>query len=167
MKKSHTCIRRVQHWVFLQCLKTWPCPNSKLLVLDGVSDPGNLGTILRLADWFGIFHVVCSSTSVSCYNPRPKPVWASRHACNVCTHHYPNFWPTSSFLFTQQYWEVIRYMKNTCLPCNFNGQWSPWDFSKGPVLCPASNTHSFCGVGASRKLKCCYGHSHSTVWISS
>lgn len=40
------------------------------VVLDGVSDPGNLGTILRLADWFGISYVVCSSTSVSCYNPK-------------------------------------------------------------------------------------------------
>lgn len=36
-----------------------------LLALDGVQDPGNLGTILRIADWFGIRHVLCSSAKAS------------------------------------------------------------------------------------------------------
>ena len=40
------------------------------LALDGVRDPGNLGTILRTADWFGVRHVVCSRDTVSCYNPK-------------------------------------------------------------------------------------------------
>lgn len=40
------------------------------LVLDGIRDPGNLGTILRLADWFGIKDVVCSPESADCYNPK-------------------------------------------------------------------------------------------------
>jgi TrmH family RNA methyltransferase len=44
--------------------------NETLLVLDGVADPGNLGTLIRLADWFGIFHVVCSTNTVSCFNPK-------------------------------------------------------------------------------------------------
>lgn len=40
------------------------------VVLDGVSDPGNLGTILRIADWFGIEQVVASTHSVDPYNPK-------------------------------------------------------------------------------------------------
>lgn len=38
--------------------------------LDGVRDPGNLGTIIRLCDWFGIKNLVCSSDTVDCYNPK-------------------------------------------------------------------------------------------------
>ncbi|MCQ2605283.1 MAG: RNA methyltransferase [Bacteroidales bacterium] len=40
------------------------------LALDGVQDPGNMGTIIRLADWFGIQHVVCSQECVDVYNPK-------------------------------------------------------------------------------------------------
>ncbi|CAZ94828.1 TrmH family RNA methyltransferase [Zobellia galactanivorans] len=41
-----------------------------VLVLDDVRDPGNLGTIIRLCDWFGIEHLVCSLNTVDCYNPK-------------------------------------------------------------------------------------------------
>jgi RNA methyltransferase, TrmH family len=41
-----------------------------VLVLDGIRDPGNLGTIIRIADWFGINAVVCSETTVDLYNPK-------------------------------------------------------------------------------------------------
>ncbi|MEO9077394.1 MAG: RNA methyltransferase, partial [Gelidibacter sp.] len=45
--------------------------SDKLIVaLDAVRDPGNLGTIIRLCDWFGIDHLVCSETTVDCYNPK-------------------------------------------------------------------------------------------------
>ncbi|WP_031428094.1 TrmH family RNA methyltransferase [Flavimarina sp. Hel_I_48] len=40
------------------------------LVLDDVRDPGNLGTIIRLCDWFGITHLICSAQTVDCYNPK-------------------------------------------------------------------------------------------------
>ena len=40
------------------------------LVLDGIQDPGNLGTIIRLADWFGIEQVICSEDTVDVYNPK-------------------------------------------------------------------------------------------------
>jgi TrmH family RNA methyltransferase len=40
------------------------------LALDGIRDPGNMGTILRLADWFGISQIVCSPDTVDCYNPK-------------------------------------------------------------------------------------------------
>lgn len=40
------------------------------LVLDDIKDPGNLGTIIRIADWFGIEHIVCSAETVDVYNPK-------------------------------------------------------------------------------------------------
>ena len=40
------------------------------LALDDIRDPGNLGTIVRLADWFGIEHVLCTKESVDLYNPK-------------------------------------------------------------------------------------------------
>jgi TrmH family RNA methyltransferase len=39
-------------------------------VLDGVQDPGNMGTIIRTADWFGIANIICSDDSVDVYNPK-------------------------------------------------------------------------------------------------
>ena len=44
--------------------------NKLVLALDAVRDPGNLGTIIRLCDWFGIEHLVCSETTVDCFNPK-------------------------------------------------------------------------------------------------
>lgn len=41
-----------------------------ILVLDGIQNPGNLGTIIRLCDWFGVGNLVCSSDTVDCYNPK-------------------------------------------------------------------------------------------------
>ncbi|MFN3588039.1 MAG: TrmH family RNA methyltransferase [Spirosomataceae bacterium] len=41
-----------------------------ILVLDGIKDPGNLGTIIRLADWYGIPNIVCSDDTVEFYNPK-------------------------------------------------------------------------------------------------
>lgn len=40
------------------------------LVLDHIQDPGNLGTLIRTADWFGIRHLVCSPDTVDCFNPK-------------------------------------------------------------------------------------------------
>jgi len=40
------------------------------LLLDDIKDPGNLGTIIRIADWFGIGQVLCSETTVDLYNPK-------------------------------------------------------------------------------------------------
>ncbi|SRR6056297_453826 len=41
-----------------------------IVLLDGVQDPGNLGTIIRLCDWYGIANLVCSTDTVDCYNPK-------------------------------------------------------------------------------------------------
>lgn len=40
------------------------------LALDDIRDPGNLGTIIRIADWFGITQIVCSKECADCYNPK-------------------------------------------------------------------------------------------------
>ena len=44
--------------------------NNLVLALDKVQNPGNLGTIIRLADWFGITDIVCSVDSADCFNPK-------------------------------------------------------------------------------------------------
>jgi TrmH family RNA methyltransferase len=62
-------------------------PASELvLALDGVQDPGNLGTIVRLADWFGIEYVVCSPDSADAYGP--KAVQAAMGALARVKVHY-------------------------------------------------------------------------------
>lgn len=41
-----------------------------VIMLDGINDPGNLGTIIRTADWFGISHIICSENCADVYNPK-------------------------------------------------------------------------------------------------
>jgi len=59
-----------------KCIAIFKRPDSSLLinqftiVLDGIQDPGNMGTILRLADWFGVKQLVCSKDTVDCYNSK-------------------------------------------------------------------------------------------------
>lgn len=45
-------------------------PNTLSLALDGLQDPGNLGTIIRIADWFGIESIYCSKDTADLYNPK-------------------------------------------------------------------------------------------------
>ena len=59
-----------------------------VLVLDGVQDPGNLGTIIRTCDWFGVKDIVCSTDSADCYNP--KVVQATMGALGRVRVHYAN-----------------------------------------------------------------------------
>ena len=40
------------------------------ICVDGISDPGNLGTIIRLCDWFGISELICSKNTVDCFNAK-------------------------------------------------------------------------------------------------
>ena len=44
--------------------------NSNIIALEDINDPGNLGTIIRLCDWFNIKRIICSKNSVDCYNPK-------------------------------------------------------------------------------------------------
>lgn len=45
-------------------------PGELLIALDRLQDPGNLGTIIRTADWFGVRDIVCSPDSADCFNPK-------------------------------------------------------------------------------------------------
>ncbi len=47
-----------------------PLPSHLYLALDGVQDPGNVGTIIRIADWFGISAIYCSPDTADVYNPK-------------------------------------------------------------------------------------------------
>ena len=44
--------------------------NSNIIALEEINDPGNLGTIIRLCDWYGLKNIICSANSVDCYNPK-------------------------------------------------------------------------------------------------
>jgi TrmH family RNA methyltransferase len=72
----------------------WPVLNAITLnkkfaiVLDGIQDPGNMGTIIRTADWFGIKNIICSEDCVEVYNP--KVVQATMGSLSRMNVHYVN-----------------------------------------------------------------------------
>ena len=62
------------------------------LALDGVRDPGNLGTIIRLCDWFGIEDLICSDDTVDCYNPKViQATMGSLTRINIIYQDLPDF----------------------------------------------------------------------------
>ena len=61
------------------------------LALDGIQDPGNLGTICRIADWFGIEHILCSPDTVDILNP--KAIQATMGAISRVKVHYLSLAP--------------------------------------------------------------------------
>ncbi|MGY0408625.1 MAG: TrmH family RNA methyltransferase [Polaribacter sp.] len=77
-----------------------PPQNSGLiLALDAVNDPGNLGTIIRLCDWFDVTQLICSKDTVDCYNA--KVVQASMGSLTRVSIHYL---------------DLNRYISKTILP---------------------------------------------------
>lgn len=66
------------------------------LALDGVQDPGNIGTIVRLADWFGINHIFCSHETADVFNP--KAVQATMGAIARVQLHYTDLLQSISSL---------------------------------------------------------------------
>jgi TrmH family RNA methyltransferase len=80
------------------CVAVFRIPNQKpvqekglLLALDDVRDPGNLGTILRLCDWFGLTQLICSNQTVDLYNP--KVVQATMGSISRVSVHYLDLVP--------------------------------------------------------------------------
>ena len=63
-------------------------PSEIALALDELNDPGNLGTIIRIADWFGIENILVSNNSVDVYNP--KVVSATKGSLTRVNVHYTN-----------------------------------------------------------------------------
>ncbi len=63
-------------------------PDTLYLALDGIQDPGNLGTIIRTADWFGIRDIICSTNTADCFSP--KVVQATMGALARVHVHYTN-----------------------------------------------------------------------------
>jgi len=59
-----------------------------VLALDGIQDPGNLGTIIRTCDWFGVHDIICSIDTADCFNP--KVVQATMGALARVRVHYVN-----------------------------------------------------------------------------
>ena len=59
-----------------------------VVALDGIQDPGNLGTIIRTCDWFGVHDILCSLDTADCYNP--KVVQATMGALARVHLHYVN-----------------------------------------------------------------------------
>ncbi|MDP2067839.1 MAG: RNA methyltransferase [Lutibacter sp.] len=47
-----------------------PVKSGLIVALDGINDPGNLGAIIRLCDWFGVDQLICSNNTVDCYNQK-------------------------------------------------------------------------------------------------
>lgn len=71
MKKLSNLSTPAKYWAaFKLPHPTTFVPQSFNLALDGIRDPGNLGTIIRLCDWFGIHQLICSIDTVDCYNPK-------------------------------------------------------------------------------------------------
>ena len=70
-----------------------------ILALDGVQDPGNLGTIIRTCDWFGIHDILCSRDTADCFNP--KVVQATMGALARVRLHYVDLPATLAQLHQQ------------------------------------------------------------------
>ena len=86
--------------VFRKPIAHTPYPLSSLiLALDGVQDPGNLGTIIRTCDWFGIHDILCSRDTADCFNP--KVVQATMGALARVRLHYVDLPATLAQLHQQ------------------------------------------------------------------
>lgn len=87
-------LKTPQEVIGLVKIPLWPTLNYDSLkhrfslVLDNVQDPGNMGTIIRTADWFGIADIICSEDTVDVYNP--KVVQATMGSLARVNVHYTN-----------------------------------------------------------------------------
>ena len=82
--------------------------NGLIVALDDINDPGNLGTIIRLCDWFGVSQIICSEKTVDCFNQ--KVVQASMGSLTRVNIEYLN---------------LSEFLKNTNLPtfiADMNGE---------------------------------------------
>lgn len=105
-------------------LAVFPTPSHRvpketdlILTLDAIQDPGNMGTLIRLCDWFGVTYLVCSHDTVDCYNP--KVVRSSMGSLARVEVHYVNL---PAWLSTQEDYKILgasmsgENMYNTSIP---------------------------------------------------
>lgn len=76
------------------------------IALDTIQDPGNMGTILRLASWFGVFHILASKETVDIYNP--KVVQASMGAIFTVKVEYTDLFPVLNELDSPIYGALLK-----------------------------------------------------------
>ena len=79
-------------------------PDRLYIALDGVRDPGNLGTIIRLADWFGVTDIIASRDTVDVFNP--KTIMATMGSIGRVTVHYTDL-PATLTIASQSGIEVF------------------------------------------------------------
>jgi len=84
--------------------------NKLSLALDGVQDPGNMGTIIRIANWFGIENILCSTDCADIYNP--KVVQASMGALMGTKVHYLDLKSSINELAKNQDYEIYGTFMN-------------------------------------------------------
>lgn len=103
--------------------------NDLTLVLDSINDPGNLGTIIRTADWFGIKNIICSKDSVDCYNP--KVVQTTKGALFNVTVYY------------EELSDILANISNKIYGAALDGKEMKRDFSpqKPAILLMGSESH--------------------------
>lgn len=109
-----------------------PLENELVLVLDGVKDPGNLGTIIRIADWFGVKQIICSTDTVDAYNS--KVVQASMGSIFRVYVHYTS---VENFLTTYK----KRFTNNVIMAAGMNGENAYAIKQKPDVLVMGSESH--------------------------
>ncbi len=81
-----------QIFALLKCMQLKPLNLVKkdnikpVIIIDGISDPGNMGTILRTCSWFGYYHIILTNNSVELYNPKTvrAAMGAHFHLENIC-----------------------------------------------------------------------------------
>lgn len=93
-----------------------PAPGEYMLMLDDVRDPGNLGTIIRVADWYGITKIICSRDTTDVYNP--KVIAAAKGSFTRVKLHYTDL---------TQYFEKVKDVKQPVIGAFLGGS-SLYDF---------------------------------------
>jgi TrmH family RNA methyltransferase len=103
------------------CLAIFKIPSSKpiidnglIIALEDIRDPGNLGTILRLCDWFGVSQVICTEKTVDLYNPKVvQATMGSISRVNVSYINLKNYLQTTSLPIFGTFMEGSNvYMEN-------------------------------------------------------
>ena len=103
--------------------------NPFVLALDGVNDPGNLGTIIRNADWFGVCHILCSLKTVDQYNP--KVIQSAMGSFQRVQLHYGNLIEMLS-----------NFKSHTIMACDLSGtSIYECDFKEPLVLVMGNESH--------------------------